>query len=206
MAERLGLECLDTGAMYRLVAWALKESGREHLEGEALRRFLAQLDFRIQGSGPGQRVWFKGKDISQEIRGPEISQLASTYSMKAEVRSVLTEKQRAAGRRGGLVAEGRDMGTVVFPQADFKFFLEASPEVRARRRYKELIQRGQPVSLASVREEMEIRDRQDQERHLAPLRPAPDAVRIDTTHLSIEEVVDRICDHIRRGKGDPSRG
>ena len=196
LAERLGLDCLDTGAMYRIAAWVLREQKKEDLSGEALVLFLRDLDFAIEGSGPEQKVWVQGVEVSQEIRTPEISLLASAVSMKPEVRSVMAERQKARGNQGALIAEGRDMGTVIFPQAEYKFFLNASLGVRARRRFDELIQRGHRVSLNQVEQEMEARDRQDLERTLAPLLPAPDAWVIDTSHLSIEEVVHSICSRI----------
>ncbi len=199
LGDRLGLDCLDTGAMYRAVAWAIREGKKEALSGEAMIRFLKDLDFVIEGNGPAQRVWVQGRDVSQEIRTPEISQLASTFSMKPEVRSVLADKQKALGRQGGLIAEGRDMGTVIFPQADYKFFLKASPDVRAQRRYKELIEKGQSVSPEEVKREMEIRDRQDQQRTLAPLCPARDARVIDTSQLTPEMVVETIISKIFAG-------
>ena len=199
LADRLGLTCLDTGAMYRVVAWAIREGKKEGLSGEAMVLFLKDLNFVIDGNGSAQRVWVQGRDVSQEIRTPEISQLASVFSMKPEVRSVLADKQKALGRQGGLIAEGRDMGTVIFPQADYKFFLEASLEVRAQRRYEELIQRRQSVSLEEVKREMETRDRQDQQRTLAPLCPAQDARVIDTSQLSPEMVVETIISQIFPG-------
>lgn len=206
LADQLRLACLDTGAMYRVVAWFLREHKKEALSGEALLLLLQDLDFIIEGNGPAQKVWVQGLDISQEIRTPEISQLASAVSMKPEVRSILAEKQKAYGEKGGLIAEGRDMGTIIFPQADYKFFLDASLEIRAQRRYEELSQRGQSVSLEEVKREMEARDRQDQERALAPLFPAQDARRIDTSHLSSEEVVKTILSHIfLRKNADPQR-
>ena len=199
LGDRLGLDCLDTGAMYRAVAWAIREGKKEALSGEALVLFLKDLNFVIEGNGPDQRVWVQGRDVSQEIRTPEISQLASAFSMKPEVRSVLADKQKALGRQGGLIAEGRDMGTVIFPQADYKFFLEASLEVRAQRRCKELTQRGQTVSLDEVKQEIETRDRQDQQRTLAPLCPAQDARVIDTSQLTPEMVVETILSQICPG-------
>jgi cytidylate kinase len=192
LAEKLGLDCLDTGAMYRVVAWGLKEKKKQEISGKELSLFLKDLDFSIEGNGPAQKVWVRDRDVSQEIRTPEISQLASAVSMKPEVRSFLAEKQRAFGIQGGLIAEGRDMGTVIFPQAGYKFFLDASLAVRARRRFQELQQSGQTPSLEEVKRDIEARDRQDQERDLAPLRPAPDAHIVNTTCLSIEEVVQSI--------------
>jgi cytidylate kinase len=196
LAEKLGMDCLDTGAMYRVVAWALKEQKEEGLSGEALLLFLENLDFTIQGNGLAQKVWVQGRDVSQAIRTPEISQLASAISKKPEVRSFLAEKQRALGIHGGLIAEGRDMGTVIFPQAEYKFFLDASLEVRSQRRFQELMERGHSPSLQNVRKEMDARDRQDQERALAPLKPAPDAQVINTSHLTAEEVVEAILSRI----------
>lgn len=203
LADRLGLDCLDTGAMYRVVAWAIKESHKEELSGDALFLFLKGVNFVIEGNGPTQKVWVQGREVSQEIRTPEISQLASAFSMKPEVRLVLAEKQKALGKKGGLVAEGRDMGTVIFPRADYKFFLEASLEVRAQRRYEELIQRGQSLSLEEVKQEMEARDRQDQKRVLAPLRPAQDARVIETSFLRPEKVVETILSQILSGTAFP---
>jgi cytidylate kinase len=203
LAEQLGLDCLDTGAMYRVVAWILHKQKKEKLSGKALIRYLKNLEFVIEGNGPGQKVWVQGMEVSQEIRTPEISRLASAVSLKPEVRLVLAEKQKTLGSRGALIAEGRDMGTVIFPQAEFKFFLNASLDVRARRRYEELTERGQKVYLEEVKREMEIRDRQDQERTLSPLYPAPDAWVIETSHLSIEEVVQSIRFRINE-KAKPS--
>jgi len=206
LAEQLRMDCLDTGAMYRVVAWLLKEHKRENLSGEALHLFLKGMDFVIEGNGPEQKVWVQGKDVSQEIRTPEISQLASAVSMKSEVRSFLAEKQKALGNQRGLIAEGRDMGTVIFPQADYKFFLDATLEVRAQRRYKELIQRGHSVSLEEVKREMKARDSQDQQRALSPLRPAQDAQVIDTSQLSTEEVVKVILSQILKGSNNKKSG
>jgi len=196
LADRLGLDCLDTGAMYRVVAWALRKENKEALTGEPLLLFLKDLDFIIEGNGSTQKVWVQGLDVSQEIRTPEISQLASLISMKPEVRSFLAEKQKTYGIRGGLIAEGRDMGTVIFPQADYKFFLDASLETRAQRRFQELNQKEQTVSLQEVTQDMEARDRQDQERTLAPLRPAQDAQVVNTTQLSTEDVVNLILSQL----------
>jgi CMP/dCMP kinase len=199
LAAQLGMDCLDTGAMYRVVAWYLRKHKKEDLAGRELVLFLKGLDFHSEGQGPGQKIWVAGEDIAQEIRTPEISWLASVFSMKPEVRSFLTQKQRALGEEGGLVAEGRDMGTVIFPQARYKFYLSAEVSVRAWRRFKELVERGQMVSLEKVRQEMEERDRQDEQRPLAPLRPAPGAVIIDTSGLSVDQVVEKMISFIREG-------
>jgi len=199
LADRLGLECLDTGAMYRAVAWALREPRDVPLSGEPLLTVLRSLELEIKGVGDRQRVQVGGLEVTREIRRPEISQWASILSSRPEVRQVLTEKQRQLGALGGLVAEGRDMGTVVFPEAPIKFFLEASLEVRARRRLRELVQSGYPsLSLEEVTADMERRDLRDQERALSPLRPAGDALIIDTSGCSIDEVLQKMLDSIRR--------
>jgi CMP/dCMP kinase len=206
LAEELGLNCLDTGALYRVVAWVLRRQKKENLSGEALVHFLKESDFVIVGNGPEQKVWVEGTDVSQEIRTPEISQLASSISRRPEVRLVLAERQKTLGEQGALIAEGRDMGTVIFPQADYKFFLEASLDVRAKRRYIEMIQKGQQVTLEEVKQDMKARDQQDQERTLSPLRPAPDAWIIDTSLLSIGEVVQSIRSLILNKPKNPSSG
>jgi CMP/dCMP kinase len=198
LADQLGLDCLDTGAMYRVVAWALRKQKKEAITGQVLLLFLKDLNFLIEGNGSTQKVWVQGLDVSQEIRTPEMSHLASVISMKPEVRSFLAEKQKACGLRGGLIAEGRDMGTVIFPQADYKIFLDASLETRAQRRFLELNQKGQTVSLQEVTQDMAARDRQDQERTLAPLRPAQDAHVVNTTQLSTDDVVKLILSLLSR--------
>ena len=197
LAARLRLDCLDTGAMYRVVAWFLHKHKKEGLNGEELAFFLAGLDFSIEGQGDEQRIRVAGEEIARTIRTPEISWLASVVSMKPEVRAFLAGKQRAIGKKGGLVAEGRDMGTVIFPHAPYKFYLSADISVRARRRYQELTKGGQTVPLEKVRQEMEERDAQDQQRALAPLCPAPDALIIDTSELTVEEVIEKMIFHIR---------
>lgn len=175
--------------MYRAIAWKIREGGMEQEEGESLIAFIRSVHLDLEGSGPGQRVWVDGQDLAREIRRPEISQLASILSARPEVRLVLTEKQRQLGAARGLVAEGRDMGTVVFPGADVKFFLLASLEVRAERRYKELTAAGDRVSLDQVLQDLSRRDRRDSERPLAPLKAADDAMAIDTSRLSIDQVL-----------------
>jgi cytidylate kinase len=196
LARALELECLDTGAMYRAVAWFVREQGPGPFSAEALQVLAEQVEIEIRGTGEDQRVQVNGRDVSQEIRRPEISRLASDLSARVEIRRSLTEKQRRLGARGGLVAEGRDMGTVVFPQAQYKFYLQADLKVRAERRLKELARSGDGSSLAQVLEDMARRDRQDSQRTLAPLRPAADALIIDTTRLTIEAVLARMLSRI----------
>jgi cytidylate kinase len=196
LARALGLECLDTGAMYRAVAWLVRDRNPDSLTGEALQALLAPVAIEIRGSGEDQQVTVDGQDVSREIRNPEIAQWASNLSTRVEVRKILTEKQRQQGRHGGLVAEGRDMGTVVFPEAEHKFYLEAALAVRAERRLLELRRAGFPVDRDQVREDLARRDRQDSQRALAPLRPADGAEIIDTSHLTIEAVLARMLSRI----------
>ncbi|MBW2055993.1 MAG: (d)CMP kinase [Deltaproteobacteria bacterium] len=197
LAGRLGFLYVDTGAMYRAVALKAKRAGLdlrdEHGMGE-LCRFL-EIDFLRDEEGI--RVICSGEDVTDLIRSPSISLLASEISRISAVRQSLAELQRGFGRRGGVVLEGRDIGTVVFPEADVKFFLDADPSVRARRRYEELKARGEDVELEETIREMERRDYNDRTRALAPLRAAPDAVLIDSTHLSVDEVVEMMADIFR---------
>jgi cytidylate kinase len=197
LARTLGLECLDTGAMYRALAWFVRHQGAEAWSGAALESLIRPVEIVIKGSGAEQRVTVNGQEVTPEIRHPEITRLASDLSARGEVRRVLTEMQRRLGARGGLVAEGRDMGTVVFPQARYKFYLEADLRVRAERRYRELQQSGFPAVLERVEEDMGRRDRQDSGRTLAPLRPAADAEIIDTSLLNVEEVLARMLTRVR---------
>ena len=169
----------------------------ERLSGEPLKTLIRDLDLEIRGVGDRQTVRVGGLEVTREIRHPEISQLASILSSRSEVRQVLTEKQRRIGARGGLVAEGRDMGTVVFPEAPVKFFLQASLEVRARRRLQDLTRAGYPsLSLDEVLAEMDRRDLRDQQRELSPLRPAADAHILDTSPYSIDEVLQKMLAEI----------
>jgi len=194
LAARLQYTYLDTGAMYRVVGLQVERSGLD-LEGDAAREKLVQLldslDMKLAPGEEGQetRAFLHGEDVSQAIRTPEIAMVASRVSAEPEVRKKLTEMQRAIGNNGAIVAEGRDMGTIVFPQAKHKFFLDASPEERARRRQKQLLEKGQKVNYAELLAQIEKRDRDDSSRSLAPLKPAADAVVIDSSQMSIDEVV-----------------
>ena len=150
------------------------------------------LDLRFQTDGEGTKLYLGEEDISLAIRTPEMDLLSSTISAIKEVREAMTGLQRKIGQKGGLVAEGRDMGTVVFPDAEYKFFITASTEVRAERRYKERINRSESVSLEEVEKELRIRDHQDETRPIAPLRPAKDAKIIDSTSLNPNQVIEKI--------------
>jgi cytidylate kinase len=186
LAQRLGYRLLDTGAMYRALAWSVRRAGLAAEDTPALRRHLegVQVDLR------DDRVLVDGHDVTGEIRTPEISSLTSALTMLAAVRAKATPIQRGLAATGGVVLEGRDTGTVVCPDAEVKFFVDASLDERARRRQAELAARGVRQPLESVREEIEARDRQDRTRALAPMTPAADAVRIDTSGRAVDELLD----------------
>lgn len=191
LAARLGYRHIDTGALYRAVALAARERGIAPEDDEGLGRLLAglRIDFSPAPAEGRARVTVDGRDVTEAIRTPEISLLSSAVSARPVVRAGLLALQRALGRGGGAVFEGRDMGTVVFPEADLKFFLTADEEARARRRFAELGGEAAGISFGEVLADLRRRDRQDAERALAPLRAAEDAIRIDSTGLSLEEVV-----------------
>ena len=194
LARRLGFRLIDTGAMYRALAWAVRQAGLSPSESPAL---VALLD-RTRVEFSGDRVLVDDRDVTAEIRTPEISELTSVLSALRPVRDKLTPLQRAMAEAGGAVLEGRDTGSIVCPDAEVKFYLDADPEARARRRREELAARGVPVDLAAVRDEVARRDRQDMQRALAPtVRPAG-AVLIDSTHLDAEAVVQRLVDEVER--------
>jgi cytidylate kinase len=197
LAEKLGYIYLDTGAMYRAVALLARNS--EHsdpLDEKVLEEICLGLDLEFVQKGGTLRLLANGRDITEEIREPEISSLASAVSAKGVVRERLSMIQRSMGNAGGVVLEGRDMGTVVFPDADVKFYLDARPEVRSKRRFFELEALGQDTTAEEVHQLMIERDRNDRNRQLAPLKPADDAILVDSSDLQIEGVVQLMLDHI----------
>lgn len=200
LAKDLGYTYMDTGAMYRAFAWKVRQGGIDLQDEEKLRSALAQTDVELSERDGKPRVLLDGRDVTAEIRTPELSQWASKISALGPVRERMVELQRAMGARGGVVAEGRDIGTVVFPGAGVKVFLTAGPEERAKRRFAELQGQGKDISFEETLGEMKQRDRRDQERALAPLRQADDAVAIDSTGLSVDQVVERIMQEIKRSK------
>jgi cytidylate kinase len=191
LADRLGYRYIDTGALYRGVALAAISSGLNPDDDNGLEKLCNTLKISFVLDKKGLRLILNDSDITDRIRTPEITMFASAVSARPVVRSFLLNLQRDLGREKGVVFEGRDMGTVVFPGADVKFFLDASPKNRAKRRYKELKSiNTQP--LEAVERDMDRRDKNDSTRDLAPLKPAEDAIRIDSTDLSIETVVERM--------------
>ena len=191
-AARLGFTYIDTGAMYRGVALAARRRGLNLNDPEALGRIAAETGFSFRQAEGTTRLLLDGEDVSDAIRRPEISGLASEIATFPGVRAALVEKQRRLGAEGGIVMEGRDIGTVVFPQAEVKVYLDATPQERARRRRADLAKQGVDVSLEQVLRDIEERDRRDSTRADSPLRLAPGATRVITDGLSIEEVIDRL--------------
>jgi len=209
IARILHYTYIDTGAMYRGVACAFarrftspgadrigqREAILERANSEEMTQFLRDLSLRFE-FGDETKVSLNGEDISQEIREPAISMLASKLSQNRRVREYLYMMQRAQGKNGGIVLEGRDTGSVVFPHAHVKFYLDANPEERAKRRHAELFSKGTSVDITSVREDMDRRDKNDMEREFAPLIVPEGAVYVDTSGLDVQGVVKKLYEHI----------
>lgn len=191
-AEQLGFIHIDTGALYRSVALATIEHGIDAADTEAVAQLCASLAIEFRADSGQNQIFLNGENVSAKIRTESVSKLASQVSSISGVRSALLSLQRSLGNQGGAVMEGRDIGTVIFPDAEVKIFLTASTEERAKRRLKELTARGESAELASVMSEMQVRDKNDSERAIAPLRKADDATELDTTGLTIDQVLQRI--------------
>jgi CMP/dCMP kinase len=193
VAVRSGWHLLDSGALYRLVALAGARAGLHEQDQPGHARLAADMPVRFSAHADGSEcIELSGQEVTDQLRTAEAGMGASRVAAWPGVRSALMERQRAFAQPPGLVADGRDMGTVVFPGAGLKIYLMASAEERARRRYKQLKDKGSDVSLAALSREIEARDRQDQTRPVAPLVPAADALILDSTSLSIAEVVERV--------------
>ncbi len=198
VAKHLGWKLLDSGALYRVLALAAQKHGVS-LDNETALRVLAEY-FDVQFIAVGSelpRILLEGEDVTETIRTEKMGSAASKIAALPAVRTALLNRQRAFREFPGLVADGRDMGTVVFPDAELKIFLTASPEVRAERRYNQLKEKGINVNLSDLVEELRERDKRDQERAVAPLRPADDALCINTDHLTVEEVVERVLSEMK---------
>jgi len=205
LAARLHYTYLDTGAMYRVVGLLVERSGLDlgaEKTTEELKQLLETLDITLASGEEGQetRAFLNNENVSDAIRTPEMAMVASRVSAEPEVRKKLTEMQRVMGNNSAIVAEGRDMGTIVFPDAMHKFFLDATPEERAKRRHKQFLENGQQVEFEEILAQIQKRDRDDSRRSLAPLKPAEDAVIIDSSEMSIEEVVSFMLAAINKGK------
>ncbi|MBJ2255603.1 (d)CMP kinase [Pseudomonas psychrophila] len=198
LAKRLGWNLLDSGALYRLLAFAAGNHGVA-LDNEALlEKLAAHLDVQFVGATDGKpaRIILEGDEVTHAIRSEAVAAGASKVAALPAVRDALLQRQRAFQEFPGLVADGRDMGTVVFPDAPLKVFLTASAEERARRRYLQLKAKGDDVSLSGLLDEIRARDERDTQRAIAPLKPAADAIQLDSTELSIEQVLERIMSEI----------
>lgn len=196
LAERLGIAYLDTGAMFRSVAFSFGEGAWERSVDQLVPE-LNRLDFDLEGVGRHSELLLNGYPLSPQIRSEEVGLWASHIGRIPVVRDFLRRNQQAIGRMTSLVAEGRDMGSVVFPDAKHKFFLDASIDVRAKRRYAQLKSMGMEEDLERIRAQIRIRDDQDRNRVVAPLKPAADAVIVDTSALDVDRVLEKILEHIR---------
>ena len=200
VAKKLGFSCLDTGAMYRAVAWQAMQSGVPLDDDAALGRVAR--DFDVEGDPVPRRVSIGGVDVTDAIRTAEIDRAVSPVSAAPSVRAALVDQQRRIGRAGDYVVEGRDIGTVVFPEAEVKVFLTASDEERAHRRVRQNVDRGVgSIDYEEVLADIRRRDEHDSSRATSPLRPADDAVRLDSTDRYIEDVIDQICSAARGAEG-----
>jgi CMP/dCMP kinase len=210
LARELGLLYIDTGAMYRAVALAAAESGVELSDAERVAEVARRVSIRLEGDPDSLRVRLDGRDVSTEIRGEGVGSAASVVSTIPEVRREMVRRQREMGRAGGVVLDGRDIGTVVFPSADVKFFLTADAEERARRRFDEERARALPQSFEETLADINERDLRDTTREDSPLRAADDAVVINTTELSVDEVFARMLRVVRErragGRADAGGG
>jgi CMP/dCMP kinase len=202
VAQRLGFVLVDTGAIYRAVAWAAQEASVDLQNDEELSRVVSDLGIHFEMTDAGNRVFVQGVDVSEAIRTPAMSMAASSVSARKVVRDGLLDLQRQMAALNNAVLEGRDIGTVVCPAAQVKFFLDASVTQRAKRRWKELRDKGGKVpSLESVHNELEQRDAQDRNRQHAPLIAADDAQRIDSTQMNLDEVIECVIQAVEQARG-----
>ena len=192
LADHLGWRLLDSGALYRLTALAVMKNHVALDDEVVVGEVAANLDFRFETSGTEATAWLDGENVTDSLRHEDTGVLASRIAAIPAVRTALTDRQRRFRQAPGLVADGRDMGTVIFPDAKLKIFLTASAEIRAERRYKQLKEKGESVNLTRLFREIKARDLRDQSRSVAPLRPAEDAVTIDSSEMSIDEVFEKI--------------
>lgn len=193
LAARIGYRYIDTGALYRGIALETQERGIAAGDEEAIEAACRTIDLRFRLENGELRLFSGERDISDEIRTPEISMRASAVSALAPVRAFLTVLQRRLGEERAVVFEGRDMGTVVFPEADVKFFLDADPQIRAERRYLELKAKGEDLEFEAVKQDLITRDANDSSRKLAPLKAAADAIHVDASRIGVDEVVEKMA-------------
>lgn len=198
IAEKMKIVYIDTGAMYRAVGLAAVSAGIDPKNKEAVKGILCDIKIEIAHGDDGQLIYLNGRDVTKEIRTPEISVAASDVAVIGEVREKLVELQRRLAEKTDVVMDGRDIGTYVLPDADVKIFLTASADERARRRYAELAGKGEKCSLEEVKRDMEYRDKNDSGRSIAPLKPAEDSILADTTGKTLDESVDMILELVRK--------
>lgn len=197
LARKLSYIYLDTGALYRAFACKVAEEGIPADDEKRLSGLCTGINVSLKSVNSDIRILVDDEDVTEKIRTQEIGMLASKVSAVPVVRKALLSIQRETGKNGGIVAEGRDIGTVVFPDADFKFFLNASVAERSRRRFTELVEKGESTNFEEVKRDLIMRDRQDSERRIAPLKPSKDSIMIDSTGMSIADVVEKMMKFIK---------
>jgi len=199
VADKLGFMYVDSGAMYRAVTLDVLNSGVDPTDEDGVGKIAVHSRVEIEREASGQRTFLNGENVTDRIRDRDVTNAVSAVSAMLPVRERMWALQREAGKNGGIVMEGRDIGTVVFPDAEFKVYLDASVEVRAKRRYGELMAKGAGISFEELKREIIERDRANTLRSLAPLKKAPDAVVVDTTAMTFDEQVDAIVSLVRGG-------
>lgn len=198
LSEKLQWHFLDSGAFYRALAWAVLYHNIKPKDHDAILSLIDKVDIQMvaRGVGKAAKILCNGQDVTGEIRLETVSQMASEIAVIALVRAELNRKMILLRKMPGLIADGRDMGSVVFPDAQLKFFLTAEPKERAKRRYKQLKEHGISVNLRDIEHEMGVRDQRDRKRKVAPAKPAPDVVLVDTTDMGIEQVFQFVMSHV----------
>ena len=194
VAEKRNLVSIDTGAMYRCVALDCLNNGVESTDIEGIKKVLEKIDIELKNENGTKKVILNGKDVSEEIRTPRVDDVVAKYAAVKEIRDKMTPMQQKMGETQNIIMEGRDIGTVVFPNADVKIFLDCSVEERARRRYKQDIEKGIEITYEEVLESIKERNRLETEREIAPFIKAEDAIVVDTTKYSIDEVVEKVLE------------
>ena len=197
LSKRLGIVYVDTGALYRTVGYFVRSQNTDPKDPDAVSALLPLINIEVKYESGVQKVYLNGEDLGDKIRQPEMSMYASAVSAIPNVRAFLLDTQRDIAKKNSVVMDGRDIGTVILPDAEIKIFMSASPEARAKRRYKELLEKGESVSYETVLAEMIERDSNDRNRAVAPAIPAEDAVHLDNSEMSIEENVDAIINIIK---------
>ena len=192
LAKKLGIVYVDTGALYRTVGYFVRQNNADPKNAEAVTSLLPRINIEVKYEDGLQRVYLNGEDLGDRIRQPEMSMYASAVSAIPSVRAFLLDTQRDIAKKNSVVMDGRDIGTVILPDAEVKVFMFASSEARAKRRYKELIEKGENVAYETVLAEMIERDNNDRNRSVAPAIPADDAILMDNSHMSVEENVDAV--------------